>query len=99
MRLLALALLAISTAAFADDSGYGDPVSRCLNNHTIPYIKSDIDARKIVDDAYKECDSVIKEWQSNRELLPKEMRDRQEKELYEFYIRMIEIRRKSEPVK
>lgn len=93
-RMLLVASMLFSSHALADEE-YGPPLSRCLNKHTVPYIKSERRAEEIVSAAYEACDLEVKQWTEDRRPLPAEMISQQDKELRDFYIRMIEIRRKS----
>ncbi|MCM7083022.1 hypothetical protein [Enterobacter roggenkampii] len=95
MRFLTLFILLIAITLHAEEHDYGPPVSVCLNKHTIPYINTMISAENIVNDAYLTCQGVVDEWNRERESLPKEMVIKQNKELRDMYIRMIEIRRKA----
>ncbi|WP_242527841.1 hypothetical protein [Enterobacter roggenkampii] len=92
---LTLFILLIAITLHAEEHDYGPPVSVCLNKHTIPYINTMIPAENIVNDAYLTCQGVVDEWNRERESLPKEMVIKQNKELRDMYIRMIEIRRKA----
>jgi hypothetical protein len=95
LRFLTLFILLIAITLHAEEHDYGPPVSVCLNKHTIPYINTMIPAENIVNDAYLTCQGVVDEWNRERESLPKEMVIKQNKELRDMYIRMIEIRRKA----
>ncbi|HFI2181896.1 hypothetical protein [Enterobacter roggenkampii] len=95
LRFLTLFILLIAITLHAEEHDYGQPVSVCLNKHTIPYINTMIPAENIVNDAYLTCQGVVDEWNRERESLPKEMVIKQNKELRDMYIRMIEIRRKA----
>ncbi|HDX6790128.1 TPA: hypothetical protein RPO73_005098, partial [Escherichia coli] len=55
---------------------------------------SEIEPEKIVDKAYKECADIVSQWREERASLPTDMKIRQDKELYDMYVRMIKIRRK-----
>jgi hypothetical protein len=92
--LLAVALL--SAAALADDRSFETPEVRCLNDQTIPFINSEIPPKEIVDEAYVACKIELDEWKRSQEPLPDEMKQRMRKELYDFYLRMIEKRRNYE---
>lgn len=96
MRLLSLFIILFVTSFHAETHDYGPPIAVCLNKHTIPYINTTIPAADIVNDAYKACDEIVDEWDNERTSLPKEMVIKQDKELRESYIRMIEIRRKAD---
>ncbi|WP_409158275.1 hypothetical protein [Pectobacterium sp. B2J-2] len=72
-----------------------DPMTRCLSDHTIPRILGKESSKKIVDEAYVICEREVKEWQDGRKELPEEMQAKHNKEIYDFYIRMIDIRRKA----
>jgi hypothetical protein len=89
----------LSMSAAADDKAFGTPETRCLNDHTIPFINSTIPAKKVVDDAYVQCKPELDQWMKLQEPLPDDMKNSMRKELYDFYIRMIEIRRKYEASK
>lgn len=89
-----LLLLASAPVVVAADM-YVDSMTACLNDHTIPRIEEKVQAKEIVDEAYATCDKQVKEWQEGRKDLPDEMQARQDKEVYDFYIRMIDIRRKA----
>ena len=95
LRFLTLFILLIAITLHAEEHDYGPPVSVCLNKHTIPYINTMIPAENILNDAYLTCQGVVDEWNRERESLPKEMVIKQNKELRDMYIRMIEIRRKA----
>ena len=95
LRFLTLFILLIAITLHAEEHDYGPPVSVCLNKHTIPYINTMIPAENIVNDAYLTCQGVVDEWNRERESLPKEMVIKQNKEVRDMYIRMIEIRRKA----
>ncbi|MFP9428710.1 hypothetical protein ACJ9N4_00140 [Enterobacter sp. LM3] len=95
LRFLTLFTLLIAITLHAEDHDYGPPISVCLNKHTIPYINTMAPAENIVNEAYKACQGVVDEWNSERESLPKEMVIKQNKELRDMYIRMIENRRKA----
>ncbi|MGP0152572.1 MULTISPECIES: hypothetical protein [Pantoea] len=79
--------------AFSDTPGFMTPEVECLNDNTIPFISTKIPAQKIVDDAYIKCKPELDAWSKSREMLPKEIRERQYKEFHDFYIRIIEKRR------
>ncbi|PPS59269.1 hypothetical protein CRX72_18455 [Pantoea sp. BRM17] len=64
------------------------------DHHTIPFIETRIPPKKVVDDAYAQCKPELNEWMKLQEPLPDEMKQHMRKELYDFYIRMIDIRRK-----
>jgi len=96
VKWILLAGTLLSAAALADDRSFETPEVRCLNDHTIPLIKSDIEPKKIVDEAYVTCKPELDEWKKSQEPLPDEMKLRMRKELYDFYIRMIEKRRNYE---
>lgn len=93
MRLLCVLPLLISTMSVADDFNFGSPISQCLNRNTIPYIDTNRDAAEIVNSAYKICAKEVSDWESERDVLPQEMQERQSKELRGFYIHMIDKRR------
>ncbi|EOX3819926.1 hypothetical protein ACPGBC_004510 [Enterobacter quasiroggenkampii] len=95
LRFLTLFILLIAITLHAEEHDYGPPVSVCLNKHTFPYINTMNPAENIVNDAYLACQGVVDEWNRERESLPKEMVIKQNKELRDMYIRMIEIRRKA----
>lgn len=99
MRWIFLSGMLISLTAIADDRAFETPEVKCLNDHTIPFIKSDIQPQKIVDEAYVTCKPELDEWKKLQEPLPDEMKQRMRKELYDFYIRMIEKRRNYETIK
>ncbi|PXV73649.1 MULTISPECIES: hypothetical protein [Pantoea] len=96
MRWIFLSVILLSMTAIADDRSFETPEVKCLNDHTIPLIKSDIEPKKIVDEAYVACKPELDEWKKSQEPLPVEMKLRMRKELYDFYIRMIEKRRNYE---
>lgn len=85
--------------AMADDMSFETPEIKCLNDHTIPFIESDIPAKKIVDEAYVICKPELDEWMKLQEPLPEEMKQKTRRELYDFFIRMINIRRNYEAKK
>ena len=95
MRLLTLFTIFFAILLHAEEHDYGPPIAVCLNKHTIPYINTTTPAADIVNDAYKACDDIVDEWNNERTSLPKEMVIKQDKELRDMYIRMIEIRRKA----
>lgn len=64
-----------------------------------PVHKVRYSAKKIVDEAYVICKPELEEWKKTQEPLPAEMKQRMHKELYDFYIRMIEKRRDYETSK
>lgn len=99
MKWIFLSGVLVSSAAIADNQSFYTPEVRCLNDHTIPYIETSIPPKKIVDDAYAQCEPELNEWMKLQEPLPDEMKQRMRKELYDFYIRMIDIRRKHEAKK
>ncbi|MBC3212712.1 hypothetical protein [Serratia fonticola] len=74
---------------------FGTPVSICLNDQTIPLINTDKPAVEIVNTAYEQCHEVILQWKEQRKLLPPEMVAKQDEELHDFYVHMIEVRRKT----
>jgi hypothetical protein len=96
VKWILLAGAMLSTAATADDRSYETPEVRCLNDQTIPFIKSKVPPKEVVDKAYVVCKPELDEWKRSQESLPDEMKQRMRKELYDFYIRMIEIRRNYE---
>ncbi|QDY42242.1 hypothetical protein [Candidatus Pantoea soli] len=91
--------LLLSGVSLADDRSFETPEAKCLNDHTIPFIETDIPPKKVVDEAYIICKPELDEWKKSQEVLPDEMKQRMRKELYDFYIRMIDIRRKYEAKK
>jgi len=91
--------LLLSGGALADDRSFETPEVKCLNDHTIPFIETSIPPKKVVDDAYAQCKPELDEWMKLQEPLPDEMKQRMRKDFYDFYIRMIEIRRNSEAKK
>ena len=95
LRLLTLFALLFAIPLHAEEHDYGPPIAVCLNKHTIPYINTTIPAVDIVNDAYKACGNIVDEWNNERTSLPREMVIKQDKELRDMYIRMIEIRRKA----
>lgn len=96
MRFITLFTLLFPLPLHAEDHDYGPPISRCLNKHTIPYINTTIPAENIVNNAYQECEDIINQWNNERASLPKEMVIKQNKEFREMYVRMIDIRRKTD---
>lgn len=94
MKWIFFVIISFSFSTYAEE--FGPPISVCLNKHTIPYIHSEIEPEKIVDKAYKECADIVSQWREERASLPTDMKIRQDKELYDMYVRMIKIRRKSE---
>ncbi|WP_410751860.1 hypothetical protein [Citrobacter sp. U14242] len=96
MRFIILFAIFLSVPLHAENTDYGPPIAVCLNKHTIPYINTTIPAEDIVNNAYKACDGIVNEWNNERASLPKEMVIKQDKELRDMYIRMIEIRRKAD---
>lgn len=99
MRLLTLVIVFLFGYAHADNNAYGSPISVCLNENTIPFINTTTPAGSIVDNAYNKCEEVVDAWGKERASLPKEMVIKQNNELRDFYIRMIEIRRKKQILK
>ncbi|WP_241773156.1 hypothetical protein [Pantoea sp. CFSAN033090] len=99
MRWIFLSGMLLSMTAISDDRSFETPEVKCLNHQTIPFIKSDIQPKKIVDEAYVTCKPELEEWKKTQEPLPAEMKQRMHKELYDFYIRMIEKRRDYETSK
>ncbi|WP_073971331.1 hypothetical protein [Pluralibacter gergoviae] len=96
LKKYATALLLIFGPLPVFSADYGTPVTNCLNDQTIPYISSDKPATDIVNDAYKKCADEIQQWDIERESLPAEMVKKQDTELHDFYVRMIDKRRKVE---
>lgn len=84
---------AIAGGASAEQ--FGTPVSICLDNHTVPFIKTDKPAIEIVDAAYRQCEEALRQWRDERKSLPPEMVAKQDQEFHDFYVHMIEIRRKA----
>ncbi|WP_255427344.1 hypothetical protein [Serratia sp. JUb9] len=74
---------------------YGTPLSSCLNDQTIPFINTDKPAVEIVDTAYEQCNKENLKWKEERKPLSPEIVAKQDGELHDFYVRMIEIRRKA----
>ncbi|NNS09417.1 hypothetical protein [Erwinia sp. JH02] len=95
MRFLIAFAILFSLPLYAEDDDYGPPITLCLNKHAIPYINTTIPVENIVNGAYKACDGIVNQWNRERTALPKEMNIKQDKDLREMYIRMIEIRRKN----
>ncbi|WP_337037143.1 hypothetical protein [Pantoea agglomerans] len=85
-----------SITVIADDRSFETSEVKCLNDHTIPFIKSEIPPEETVDEAYVICRPELDEWKKSLEPLPDEMKQHMRKELYDFYIRMIEKRRNYE---
>ncbi|WPD76164.1 hypothetical protein OGM23_02005 [Dickeya fangzhongdai] len=81
--------------AIFSEMQFVNPVTDCLNNHTIPRIAEKTPPQKIVDEAYFSCKKEVKTWQEGQRDLSEEMQAQHNKEMYDFYIRMIEIRRKA----
>jgi len=96
VKWILLAGVLLSAAVLADERSYEAPEVRCLNDHTIPFIKSEVPPKEVVDKAYVVCKPELDEWKRSQESLPDEMKQRMHKELYDFFIRMIEIRRNYE---
>lgn len=99
MKWIFLSGMLVSSSAIADGQRFYTPEVRCLNDHTIPFIETSTPAKSVVDDAYAQCKSELNEWMNLQEPLPDEMKQRMRKELYDFYIRMIEKRRHYEAKK
>ena len=96
MRWIFLSGMLFSMTAVADDRSFETPEVKCLNDHTIPFIKSEIPPEESVDKAYVICRPELDEWKKSQEPLPDEMKQHMRKELYDFYIGMIEKRRNYE---
>lgn len=96
MRRIVIALMVLSAPVLAENSSYGPPVSVCLNKYTIPQIQSERPAVDVVNEAYGKCGDELAQWNKERESLPAEMVAKQNDELHEFYIHMIEARRRVE---
>ncbi|PZL95120.1 hypothetical protein CKF43_09335 [Pantoea graminicola] len=96
MKWILLAGALLSAAATAGDRSFETPEVRCLNDHTIPFIKSEVPPKEIVDKAYVVCKPELDEWKRSQEHLPDEMKQRMRKELYDFFLRMIGKRRNYE---
>ncbi|WP_236722702.1 hypothetical protein [Pantoea latae] len=96
MKWIFLSGILFSVVAVADDRSFEPPEVRCLNDHTIPLIKTTIPAKKLVDDAWVQCKPELDEWMKLQESLPEEMKQNMRRQLYDFYIRMIEKRRQFE---
>lgn len=96
MRRVVIGLMVLSAPVLAENSSYGPPVSVCLNKYTIPQIQTDRSAAEVVDEAYGKCGDVLAQWNKERESLPAEMVAKQNDELHEFYVHMIEARRRVE---
>jgi hypothetical protein len=94
VKWILLSGILVSSAVMADGQSFYTPEVRCLNDHTIPFIETRIPPKKVVDDAYAQCKPELNEWMKLQEPLPDEMKQHMRKELYDFYIRMIDIRRK-----
>lgn len=99
MKWILLSGILVSSTVIADAQTFYTPEIRCLNDHTIPFIQSDIPPKKVVDDAYVKCQPELNEWMKLQEPLPDKIKQDMRKQLYDFYIRMIEIRRKYEAEK
>lgn len=93
MKWILVCLIFIASCALADRE-YEPPLVRCLNDIVIPEIPSSKPAVEIVDIAFSKCSKEVNIWMKERESLSQEMQVSQYKELHDFYIRMIEIRRK-----
>lgn len=78
------------------DRSFEPPEIRCLNDQTLPFIQSERDARKVVDDAFAHCRAELETWKSMRSSLPQDMQAKQYHELHDFYVRLIDIRRRAE---
>lgn len=91
MKRAFILLSLFSSVSYAND--YGPPIAVCLNNHVIPFIDTAIPANEIVDNAYASCAKEVENWRNERKSLPREMTDKQDKELRDMYVRTIEIRR------
>lgn len=96
MRWIFLSGMLFSMTVVAEDRSFETPEVKCLNDHTIPLIKSEIPPKEIVDKAYLTCRPELDEWKKSLESLPDETKQHMRKELYDFYIRMIEKRRNYE---
>lgn len=96
MRWLFLSGMLLSMMVIADDRSFETPEVKCLYEHTIPFIKSEVPPKEIVDEAYVTCKPELDEWKKSQEPLPDEMKQHMRKELYDFYIRMIGKRRNYE---
>lgn len=95
MKWIIFAAVLASTGAFAENRSFESPEIRCLNDHTLPFIDGELSAQVIVDDAFVRCKDPIDDWRKSRKSLPQQMQKQQFSELYDFYIRMIDIRRKA----
>ncbi|WP_231568821.1 hypothetical protein [Pantoea rodasii] len=84
MKWILVAGALLSSAVPADDRAFETPEIRCLNDHTIPLIPSNIPAKKVVDDAYAQCKPELDEWMGLQKPLPDEMKQRMRTQLYEF---------------
>lgn len=93
MKWILVAGSLLSSAVLADDRSFETPEVRCLNDHTIPLIPSNIPAKNVVDDAYAQCKPELDEWMGLQQSLPDEMKQRMRTQLYEFYIGIVEKRR------
>ncbi|SUQ58637.1 Uncharacterised protein [Raoultella terrigena] len=94
-HLLYLCWLLGAIASGASAEQFGTPVSICLDSHTLPLIKTDKPAAEIVDAAWRQCAEELQQWRDERKSLPSEMVTKQDQQLHDFYVRMIEIRRKA----
>ncbi|CDH05401.1 conserved hypothetical protein [Xenorhabdus bovienii str. oregonense] len=75
-------------------SEFNHPMTTCLNDYVIPKLTTDIPPKKLVDDAFIACKPQVDEWLEPFEPINK--REENYKTMYDFYIRMINIRWKTE---
>ncbi|CAX60757.1 Uncharacterized protein EbC_32260 [Erwinia billingiae Eb661] len=86
-------MIFMASSALAERE-YEPPLVRCLNDNVLPEIPSNRSAVTIVDEAFKKCSKNVNIWMKERESLSPNIQTSQYGELHDFYIRMIEIRRK-----
>lgn len=93
MKTLMFIFLFLPFSVFAETL-YGDPMTICLNDYVIPKLATTTTAKQLTDDAFSSCKSQVDDWLKPFEVINK--KEESYKSMHDFYIRMIETRRKAE---
>lgn len=93
MKVWIVSCLVLSFSAIAEKP-YGDAMTTCLNDYVFPKLVTTTPAKQLTDEAFSACKSKVDEWLKPFEEIDK--RDESYKSMHDFYIRMIEVRRKAD---
>ncbi|NRN30001.1 hypothetical protein [Photorhabdus heterorhabditis] len=94
VKLIGLMIVFILPCIGYSETQYADPMTTCLNDYVLPKLSADILPEKLVDNAFITCKSQVDEWLKPFEAIDK--REENYKSMHDFYVRMVNIRRKAE---